>query len=56
MGGTARTPRAWEPPRFSGIDGSERMIVKARAINAGERITYEVCDIEEYAYPERHMM
>lgn len=35
-----------------GIDSSKKMIEKATAENADERIRYEVCGIEEYAYPE----
>ncbi len=35
-----------------GFDLSEKMIAKAKIRNADERITYEVCGIEEYAYPK----
>lgn len=36
-----------------GIDLSRRMIAEARRRNSGEGITYRVCGIEEYEYPER---
>lgn len=39
--------------RVRGIDGSRRMIEKASEINANGRIQYEICGIEEYAYPEK---
>ena len=35
-----------------GIDLSEKMIAKAREINGDERITYRICGLEEYEYPE----
>jgi len=35
-----------------GIDLSERMINEARSRNAAENITYRVCGLEEYEYPE----
>lgn len=35
-----------------GIDLSEKMIGEARRRNPGSRITYRVCGIEEYEYPE----
>jgi len=35
-----------------GIDLSERMINEARSRNAAESITYRVCGLEEYEYPE----
>lgn len=35
-----------------GIDSSKKMIEKAMAKNLDERIKYEVCGIEEYAYPK----
>lgn len=35
-----------------GIDSSKKMIEKATAENSDERIKYEVCGIEEYAYPK----
>lgn len=35
-----------------GIDLSQRMIGEARRRNSGEGITYRVCGIEEYEYPE----
>lgn len=35
-----------------GIDLSERMIAEAQKRNARENITYQVCDLETYAYPE----
>lgn len=35
-----------------GIDLSERMIARAREINGDERITYRICGLEEYEYPE----
>lgn len=35
-----------------GIDSSEKMIAKAMAANADAGITYRVCNIEEYTYPE----
>ena len=36
-----------------GIDLSEKMIAEANTRNADERITYRVCGLEEYEYPER---
>ena len=35
-----------------GIDLSEKMIDRARDINGDERITYRICGLEEYEYPE----
>ena len=35
-----------------GIDLSERMIARASGINGDERITYRICGLEEYEYPE----
>ena len=35
-----------------GIDGSEKMIAKAKTQNPDSRIRYEVCGIEDYSYPE----
>lgn len=35
-----------------GIDLSEKMIARAREINGDERITYRICGLEEYEYPE----
>lgn len=35
-----------------GIDMSQKMIAVARELNGDPRITYEVCAIEDYAYPE----
>lgn len=35
-----------------GLDGSEKMISKAKAETSGGEIRYEVCPLEEYAYPE----
>jgi len=35
-----------------GIDLSERMINEAKSRNAAENITYRVCGLEEYEYPE----
>ena len=35
-----------------GIDGSYKMIEKAKQINQDERIKYRVCDIMEYEYPK----
>jgi len=35
-----------------GIDLSERMISEAKSRNAAENITYRVCSIEKYEYPE----
>lgn len=35
-----------------GIDLSARMIEEARRRNPAEHVTYRVCGIEEYAYPE----
>lgn len=35
-----------------GLDGSERMISKAKAETPDGKIRYEVCPLEEYAYPE----
>lgn len=34
-----------------GIDLSERMIHEAKSRNAAENITYQVCGLEEYEYP-----
>lgn len=36
-----------------GIDLSEKMIAEANTRNSDERITYRVCGLEEYEYPER---
>lgn len=38
--------------RILGIDLSERMIAEAKRRNSGAKITYRVCGIEEYEYPE----
>ena len=38
--------------RVLGIDLSEKMIAKAKEINADPKITYEICDLEAYAYPQ----
>lgn len=38
--------------RVLGLDLSRKMIETARARNAGERIEYRICGIEEYEYPE----
>lgn len=38
--------------RIIGIDLSKRMIGEAKKRNSGEKITYRVCGIEEYEYPE----
>jgi len=35
-----------------GIDLSERMINEAKSRNAAENITYRICGLEEYEYPE----
>jgi len=35
-----------------GLDLSERMIGEARKRNAADQITYKVCGVEEYEYPE----
>lgn len=35
-----------------GLDSSEMMIRQARRINKDPKITYEVCGVEAYAYPE----
>ena len=35
-----------------GIDQSQRMIEEARLRNAHPRIQYQLCDLEQYAYPE----
>lgn len=35
-----------------GIDSSEKMIERANTDNADQRITYKVCGIDEYVYPE----
>ncbi|MDE6964012.1 MAG: class I SAM-dependent methyltransferase [Lachnospiraceae bacterium] len=35
-----------------GIDASRKMIEEAERRNAGEGITYRICRIEEYEYPE----
>lgn len=35
-----------------GIDSSQKMIDAAKKRNAGKNITYRLCGIEEYAYPE----
>lgn len=37
-----------------GIDGSVRMIGEAQKRNAGPGISYQVCGLEEYSYPEEH--
>ena len=36
-----------------GIDLSEKMIAEARRRNDDEKITYRVCGLEEYEYPEK---
>ena len=38
--------------RVLGIDLSERMLGEARKRNAGARIEYRLCGIEDYEYPE----
>lgn len=38
--------------RVVGIDRSEKMIRTAREKNAGDVISYQVCDLEEYEYPD----
>lgn len=38
--------------RILGIDLSGRMIAEAKRRNSGAKITYRVCGIEEYEYPE----
>ena len=38
--------------RVLGIDLSEKMIAKAKEINGDPKITYEICDLEAYAYPQ----
>lgn len=38
--------------RILGIDLSSKMIEEARQRNSGRNITYHVCGIEEYEYPE----
>lgn len=35
-----------------GIDSSKKMLNRALAENYDEKITYELCDLEEYDYPE----
>lgn len=35
-----------------GIDSSEKMLKRAKTDNADQRITYRVCGIDEYVYPE----
>ncbi|MDO5406271.1 MAG: class I SAM-dependent methyltransferase [Eubacteriales bacterium] len=35
-----------------GLDLSEKMIAKAKVRNADEHITYQVCGVDEYDYPE----
>lgn len=35
-----------------GIDLSKKMLEKANQINSDERITYQLCGIEEYEYPK----
>lgn len=37
-----------------GLDLSEKMIRTARAKNAGDNITYQVCDLRTYSYPAEH--
>ncbi len=37
-----------------GIDQSERMIAAAKQKNAADGITYRVCDLLDYEYPEEH--
>lgn len=37
-----------------GIDQSERMICEAQQRNSGENISYRVCDLLEYEYPEAY--
>jgi SAM-dependent methyltransferase len=37
-----------------GIDQSERMIREAQQRNSGENISYRVCDLLEYEYPEAY--
>ena len=34
-----------------GIDQSEKMIAKAKALTASERIVYQVCSLENFSYP-----
>ena len=36
-----------------GIDQSEKMLEEARRLGGSEKISYQLCGIEEYAYPER---
>lgn len=36
-----------------GIDASEKMIQKAQQINSDPKINYQVCEIDEYDYPEK---
>jgi cyclopropane fatty-acyl-phospholipid synthase-like methyltransferase len=38
--------------RVTGIDQSRRMIDEALRRNADDRITYRVCDLRDYEYPE----
>ena len=38
--------------RVLGLDLSRKMLETARTRNAGERIEYRICGIEEYEYPE----
>ena len=38
--------------RVLGIDSSEKMIRTARKRNCGDNITYQVCELEAYDYPE----
>lgn len=35
-----------------GIDGSKKMIATAKIRNADAKIRYEICDLENYSYPE----
>ena len=38
--------------RVLGIDPSERMLARAREINAAERIEYRLCAVEDFGWPE----
>lgn len=35
-----------------GVDVSQKMIAEAQARNSGEKISYRVCGMEQYSYPE----
>ncbi len=35
-----------------GIDCSNKMLERAKILNGHEKISYELCDIEQYTYPE----